>query len=163
MNLLIVLAATALASCASPVAADVVPPDQRAGALITGCVASHYAEGSDARGCVGDVTRACSRELGGAAETTGGSVECAAREQRAWATLLEQSIETLRARESGAQREALERAVQQGEAWAQARCAYHASFYEGGSLARVLHAQCMRDTTAERAIDMRTRLNDYDQ
>lgn len=164
------VAASLVTACATSAAAQRTPEmaQARERAAIAGCVAAHLppageAEDFDPRDCIGDVTRACHRELGDAGETTAGSAICATREQEAWKALFDSSAEALRQRETASQRVLLEQAIAQGEVWARARCAYEASLYEGASLARVLSAHCLRDTTAERSIDMQRRLRDYDQ
>lgn len=168
--LVIMVVAVLLAVCASTATAQRTPEMERARqhAALAACVAVALppvgeADERNPRDCIGQVTRACHRELGDAGETTAGSAMCASREEEAWRALLVQSAETLRQRETENQRRLLDQAIAQGEEWARIRCAYEASFYEGGSLSRVLSAQCLRDTTAERAIDLQRRLRDYQQ
>lgn len=151
------------AACATADPASARAPVSDFGRLNV-CLAENAAPDGDPRTCIGAISRLCGEEMGEAgASSTGGMVNCAWRERSAWAGILQDSISTLRARESATQNAALDRALAAGEQWADARCAYDASFYEGGSLARVLAAQCSRDTTAQRAIDLYQRLRDYDQ
>jgi hypothetical protein len=55
----------------------------------------------------------------------------------------------------------LEAMLAEHERWAQARCAYAASLYEGGSLARVLRASCARDAEAELVLDLAVRFDEF--
>lgn len=164
MRLLALICAVALqAACATAAPANARAPVSDFGRLNV-CLAENAAPDGEPRTCIGAITRLCGEEMGEAgASSTGGLVSCADRERSAWAGILEDSASTLRARESATQIAALDRALTAGEQWAEARCAYDASFYEGGSLARVLAAQCARDTTAQRAIDLYQRIRDYDQ
>jgi len=66
----------------------------------------------------------------------------------------------LREQESASQGALLTAALEEHERWAQTRCAYAASIYEGGSLARLVLAQCMRDAAAEFTIEL---LGRYDE
>lgn len=134
--------------------AEPVPGDA---SVVSQCLTAH--EGYLARlQCVGAVTRLCHDQGGEAAETTAGAMQCAQREGAIWRDLLQTSAAQLREREGEAQRILLEHALEKGDAWGLARCGYARSQFEGGSLARVLSAQCWRDTTAERAIELYTRL-----
>lgn len=85
---------------------------------------------------------------------------CAHSEQLQWAEQRSRYELQLRARESETQRALLDAMLSEQERWVRARCAYSASFYEGGSLARYLNAACMRDMEAELALDLYRRLMD---
>jgi hypothetical protein len=87
-------------------------------------------------------------------ETTAGMVQCAQAERRAWEGLRERQIATLRASESPTQLALLDAELAGHARWATAHCAYAASIYEGGSLARAVGAACMRDTIAEHYISL---------
>lgn len=156
-------AALLLIACAGADAED-APPRQDA-ALLTACISAALPQGgmvaiSDPRACIGQISRACHDAMGDGGDTTAGMVACAVRERDAWGEVLHQSAESLRQNESQTQRAALAQMLEQGEAWMLARCGYAASIYEGGSLARVVAAQCQRDTMAERAIDLQLRLRE---
>jgi len=176
LKLVIALVVTmSLAGCATTARAQRSPEMERVRerAALASCVAvalppvdedaAGATETYGPHGCIGEITRACHRELGDAGDTTAGLVICASREEEAWQALLVQSTDTLRQSETANQRRLLDDALAQGTEWARARCAYEASLYEGGSLARVLAAECLRNTTAERAIDLQRRLRDYAQ
>ncbi|GAM97502.1 hypothetical protein U91I_01128 [alpha proteobacterium U9-1i] len=150
-------------ACATPAPAEARSGGSDFGTLNV-CLAENAAPDGDPRACIGAITARCGDDMGEAgASSTGGMVSCTSREHSAWVGILQESASTLRARESAAQVAALDRALAIGEQWTEARCSYDALFYEGGSLARVLAAQCVRDTTAQRAIDLYQRLRDYDQ
>lgn len=134
-------------SCASPPRSVAQPASNRP---VSECVA--IAGPEQRASCIGDVARACMESPGG--ETTGGSVACFERERAQWQTLRESVVAELRGRESPTQLALLDTALAQHESWSRARCAYAASIYEGGSLARVVAAQCMRDAAAEHAIEL---------
>lgn len=109
--------------------------------------------------CVGAATSACiARDDANA--TTAGMVLCATSERAEWQTLRARYEALLRARESATQRALFDVMAAEQERWLQARCAYQASLYEGGSLARYLGAACARDTDAELTLDLHARLFD---
>jgi uncharacterized protein YecT (DUF1311 family) len=168
MRFIVVMTTLLAAACASaPTAMPAAPitmdapesqeltADRRDLAEIGGCV--DY-QAANARTCIGAVTRRCSEAFGEGASTTGVMVQCAAREERAWASMLDALVAETRLRESPTQIALLDTALAQGEAWTAARCAHEASIYEGGSLARVVAVQCRRDVTAERAISLYQRI-----
>jgi uncharacterized protein YecT (DUF1311 family) len=165
MKAITMAALACLAACATGTAAQTTENAGNEPAAVAACLAARLDDdrGDGARRCVGEAARACGRAMGDGGETTAGLVICAARERQAWRALLEQGAAALREREHSAQTALLEQALTRGEAWEQARCAYEASMYEGGSLAGVVSAHCLRDTTAERAIDLQRRLREYEQ
>jgi hypothetical protein len=89
--------------------------------------------------------------------TTAGAVACLENETRMWAELRDAIAGNLRSSESPIQSALLDAALAQHERWVSARCAYAASIYEGGSLARVVAAACRRDTIAEHALELHAR------
>jgi|CXWL01.1.fsa_nt_gi hypothetical protein len=127
---------------------------------VAGCIDLHH---ENVRGCIGVLSRACGETYGEGGATTGALVQCAMREERVWRGLIADAAEDLRQRESPSQTALLNAALSEGERWSEVRCAFNASIYEGGSLARVVAAQCLRDTAAERALDLHERLLTYDQ
>jgi hypothetical protein len=151
--------ATLCAACASPRASAAEPGQDDAVEVIQTCLAARTDIDAKPEECVGQVSRTCGERQGEGAATTVGVVICATSEAEAWRSVLNANAATLRARESETQAALLDRALAAGEQWARDRCAYDASYYEGGSLARVLGAQCARDTTALRAIDLHRRLH----
>lgn len=152
-------------ACATPAPASAQEPTPAADiATLHACLAGRDVPDGEPRDCIGVVSRACADEMDdGGASSTGGMVTCSAREQSAWRGVLEAAVTELRARESATQLPLLDRALEAGEQWTRARCAYDASIYEGGSLARVVAASCWRDTIALRAIDLSNRLAEYNE
>jgi hypothetical protein len=147
------------AACATPGASAFdLAHDDEVGAIRT-CLAARTDIDAKPEECIGQVSRACGERQGEGAATTAGVVMCATSETEAWRSILDANAATLRAQESQSQIALLDRALAAGEQWARDRCAYDASYYEGGSLARVLGAQCARDTMALRAIDLHRRLH----
>lgn len=133
------------------------PPPEGA---IERCIAATTMDQAARRACVGQVTSACIESDDGNSSTLG-VVSCATIERTQWAALREQYLARLRARESEAQRAMLDTMLAEHERWAQARCAYAASLYEGGSLARVLWASCARDAEAELVLDLAVRFDEF--
>lgn len=119
------------------------------------------ADGAAREACAGVISETCTQRP--AVETTQNVVMCAARERQAWLSLLNTYADRLRATERDMQRALLEEALTAGEAWEIARCRYDGSYFEGGSLERMLIALCARDSTARRATDLWTRLKQYEQ
>lgn len=138
-----------LAGCAAAPAHSVLAPSESF-TTIEACLASATPE--TRRACVGRQSAACMTIAGN--ETTAGMVQCAQAERRAWEVLRDRQVATLRASESPTQVALLDAALNEHTRWATARCAYEASIYEGGSLARVVGAGCMRDTIAEHYISL---------
>lgn len=108
------------------------------------------------RDCIGYSATWCIENVPGG-ETTIGMVQCADAERMQWESLRGATTANLRATETPSQVALLEAAVAEQARWTQARCAYEASIYEGGSLARVVAAQCFRNAVAEHAIYLRNR------
>lgn len=98
--------------------------------------------------CKGTLFGQCVEGAGG--DTTAGMVRCYDGETSAWTALLDAAMVRARAREDRAF--FLVRSQEAWRAWRQAECRYQASYYEGGSLARVLAASCFAELTADRAI-----------
>jgi uncharacterized protein YecT (DUF1311 family) len=102
--------------------------------------------------CIGRVEKPCLDEPG--AETTGGAVACATREQVVWNERAQLSMKAIRDKLEPARLKLFNTA---DEAWSKHRdasCAYEASIYEGGSLARLVRADCLLRETALRAISL---------
>ncbi|ANP46409.1 lysozyme inhibitor LprI family protein [Candidatus Viadribacter manganicus] len=85
-------------------------------------------------------------------DTTIGTIQCVDAERLQWEDVRATVIATLRANESPSQRMLLADALSQHRRWTDARCAYEASIYEGGSLSRIVAAQCVRDAIAEHTL-----------
>jgi uncharacterized protein YecT (DUF1311 family) len=161
------LAAAALAFLVAPASAqtstqsDLFAPARTDEGQLTSCLLTQ--EIGQGRDCIGTVSRACAEPRGEGADTSYAVMACAMREESAWRGLLESNAERLRAMESETQKALLDEALAVGADWTSRSCAYAASIYEGGSLARVVAAQCARDATAERALQLHNRLRVYDE
>ncbi|MBN8607795.1 MAG: DUF1311 domain-containing protein [Caulobacterales bacterium] len=142
MRLLLVLMAIGFTS---PAVASPVP----ASAVAT-CVAAAD-DFAARRACIGQVNAACQDE-GDGGVTTAGMMRCANRERAQWEALAETALVALRAQESPTQTIARERALRAHETATQARCAYEASQYEGGSLAIYAAAACAMGQAADLAL-----------
>jgi hypothetical protein len=148
---IVLLAIVCVAGCA---AIQTVSAQDSQDSVIEVCLAE--AAGPDARrACVGRHANACTQAPGG--DTTVGMVQCATAETRQWEAVRDRQIAALRARETETQRALLEAALAEHARWAQANCGYEASRYEGGTLARVIAATCMRDETAELTLSLLAR------
>jgi hypothetical protein len=154
MRVLVFCWVLALSGCAGAPAARAQASD----ALIETCLSAAGQDHAARRACVGAMTNACIEGDDAMASNTG-MVMCAQAERARWATLREQYAATVRARESDTQDALLDALIGAQPQWAQTRCAYAASYYEGGSLARVLGAACMRDAEADLALDLYARLH----
>ena len=97
--------------------------------------------------CLGLVQAACLKRP--ASETTSGMVGCAEKERRLWEERAQSIAASLRSTASPGQLAALDSAWSQFEHWRAAKCAYAATLYEGGSLSRVVAAECAMQTTAD--------------
>lgn len=147
-GLLFALVFVSLASVAGPRLAQATTPVET---TIADCVAAAAGHG-DQRACIGIVSRPCMELPGGV--STSGTVACLMREADQWAMVVSSQVERLRASESASQLDHLNGMLAAHETWRRARCHYQASIYEGGSLARVVAASCMRDTTADLALEL---------
>jgi hypothetical protein len=157
MRAFAVLCVLFISACATTPAATAQAPPQGA---IERCIAATTMDQAARRNCVGQVTRACIESEDGNSSTSG-VVDCATAERTQWAALREQYIARLRARESESQRTMLDTMLTEHESWARTRCAYAASLYEGGSLARVLRTTCLRDAEAELVLDLAVRFDEF--
>ncbi|MDZ4690547.1 lysozyme inhibitor LprI family protein [Terricaulis sp.] len=108
------------------------------------------------RACIGSVNLHCQDE-GDGGVTTVGMVMCAERERAQWAAIGAAAAATVAAQESPPQAAARSRATEAHAVWLQARCAYDASYYEGGSLARYSAAACVMGETARFALILHER------
>jgi hypothetical protein len=148
-----------LSACATVNASAAELTHDDAVGIVHACLAVRIGFDEERETCIGEVSRVCGERQGEGASTTGAVVTCATLEAEAWRSILETLATQLRANESEMQVALLERALAAGEQWTRDRCAYDASQYEGGSLARLLSAQCARDTLGLRAIDLDRRVN----
>lgn len=143
------------AACASPRASALTPQTP-----VQNCLVGAGQNAEARRACIGSFSRTCiERDEGN--QTNGGMVRCIDAERQQWLTALGEHVAILRERESPTQIALLDAALAEHERWAQARCAYATSIYEGGSLARVVGAHCMRDTAAEFTIELIARSDEF--
>lgn len=146
----LIFALFAVSACATPVAAETSAPD-----AIASCLAS--ADREARRACIGVVEAPCMDEPAGV--TTVGMIRCLTREQELWNAQVTELVARARAQESPTQVAQLNRMLQLYEPWLNARCSYSASINEGGSMARIVAAACVRNMTADLAIDMLERFD----
>jgi uncharacterized protein YecT (DUF1311 family) len=116
------------------------------------CLNSATGRGARAEECLGFVQDPCMETDEG--QSTAGSVACAAREHAFWDKLLNQSYQNLRDSLDDAGKSSLRDVQRQWLAWRQARCAFEAQQYEGGTFANVAANTCFTSETARRAIDL---------
>lgn len=109
----------------------------------------------DLPACLGVLFTPCTQSLG--EETTAGAVTCFVREEALWREQVGVHVTAMKADRSPTQGQALAKAQAVWEEWRFAKCREEASDYEGGSLARVVMAQCLRDESAARAIALAKR------
>ena len=158
------LAMLALASAAAAPLKEVPyidaggPPAKDDIAAIDQCVRDAK---DDPYACLGRVEKPC--EDAPAGETTGGAMRCADRETAVWAMRAKAASDAIAARlEPGRLR--LFRAAD--EAWVSYRnaaCSYEASIYMGGTLAKVVAADCVLRETADRALELEDNLRSESQ
>ena len=139
-----------IAACATPVTAETRAPD-----AVAPCLAN--ADPDTRRTCIGVVAGPCMEEDGGV--TTFGMIQCLTREQELWDAQVTALVARARAQETHTQVAQLNAMLQLYEPWLDARCSYSASINEGGSMARIVAAACVRNTTADLAIDMLERFD----
>lgn len=121
---------------------------------ISTCLRAHQGLADRRMECVGQFAEACMTYREGG-QTTVGMMQCSMEEAEAWDAQLNQAYQVLRNRYQG---QAAHDAIQEAQrAWISFRdsdCAYLASVYEGGSIARIIHAGCMLDKTGHRALEL---------
>lgn len=100
--------------------------------------------------CIGQFSAACLKHAEN--QTTIGMERCYLDEYQAWDVLLNRHYKD---RPKGAARHELQQVQRAWLAYREKKCAYFQVHYAGGSMARWLGAQCMMDTTARRAIELR--------
>lgn len=148
--LALLFALSTIGACATPVAAETSTPD-----AVAACLSS--AAPDTRRACIGVVAGPCMDGDGGV--TTFGMIQCLTREQELWDAQVTTLVARARAEESPTQVAQLNTMLELYEPWLNARCSYSASINEGGSMARIVAAACVRNTTADLAIDMLERFD----
>ncbi len=148
MRLFLLIFALMTAACASSIESALTPQSP-----VQNCLAEAGQDNDARRACIGTFSRTCI-EGSDASQTTGGMVRCIEAERLLWLNVRGEYLTALRARESPSQLALLDAALAEHESWSQTRCAYAASIYEGGSLARLVAVQCLRDAIAEFTIEL---------
>lgn len=146
------LAACALASTVfaslTPAHAQQQPPSQERG--VDACLERAGSSLMKMQACKGQFVDPCMDN--DAASTTAGAVMCWQAEAALWRAQMERAFIRARDGASPVRAGALATSQERWSAWRDAECEYRALVYEGGSLARVVRAQCVADLTADRAI-----------
>lgn len=153
MRLISMLFAAALSVCATQAGAQ---EQSDAANPIAACLAT--AEPDARRACIGIVAGPCMDEPAGF--STVGMIICYSRERDLWTAEATRLTTLLRSRESPTQIARLDAMLTAYEPWMQARCAYSASMNEGGSMAHIVAAACVRNTSAELTIDLMERFDE---
>lgn len=128
-------------------------------AVIEGCLANQV---DDPASCINSAANPCQEEPGGS--TTPGIAQCLSAEADAWDALLNRNYQSRLEAAAGvdaelgeagttAEAEADLRTAQRAWiAFRDAECDRQFSFYAGGTIRTVVHAQCRLSLTAERAL-----------
>lgn len=102
--------------------------------------------------CIGTVANPCLEDEKN--HSTLGMVSCAAREQQWWDGQLNILYGTLRANLSSDGSDALRDIQRAWIKYKDAKCAFPYKFFEGGTMAQPIAADCVMRMTAERAIEI---------
>jgi uncharacterized protein YecT (DUF1311 family) len=117
---------------------------------VTACLEQNVAS---PRGCIGVGEKECLKQLEDTA-TTWGEVLCADSEREIWGQRLAASVAQMRAAMDPNRRPFWATAEKKWIAARDAQCDFEASIYFGGSLARLVRADCLLRETGARAIDI---------
>ncbi len=117
---------------------------------IESCLADKRPLLANGYACIGRFSAACLAHAEN--QTTVGMERCYLDEYRAWDVLLNRHY---RDRPRGQGADAMQQVQRAWITYRDRKCAYFQIHYSGGSMARWLGAQCMMDTTARRAIELR--------
>lgn len=120
--------------------------------LVTECLETRGRPGEDRRACLGLTMDLCIRFR--ANETTVGSIRCAAGEAEAWAVIVGDRTVRIRSKADDELKAALEVSQARWLAHREATCGLWDEVFRGGSLARQIGADCVREMTARRALDL---------
>ncbi|MBI1188038.1 MAG: DUF1311 domain-containing protein [Alphaproteobacteria bacterium] len=144
---LLLIGLTPLAVAQAP-----TPAETRADAnALRACIAETMDAGP-LEGCIGAIAGPCMAHDGG--ETTVGLVACRMREHAAWDGELNAVYRRLNGPSASGEVSPLQRAQRAWIVFRDANCDAMAAPFEGGSIARVIVASCMAETTARRAIEL---------
>ena len=121
-------------------------------ATIEACLAKARRNSQHARGCIGEATRVCEtlREMANQA----GIQDCMKREAAYWDKILNDRYQQLLANISKKNTVKLKAMQRSWLAWRKEKCKLAYMIYEGGSMARVMAANCMMETTGIRALEL---------
>lgn len=128
-------------------------PILRAETRITLCVQGYASKAEKLAQCVGGYAQSC-MNVSAEGTTTLGMMTCTMEEVSAWNDRLDASFERLRGRLDPPVVAALETAQQAWTVSRDADCALEIAPYEGGSIQRLIAADCQLALTAERALQL---------
>lgn len=140
--------AVCLILLASPASAD-----PTAESVISVCLAKTERAEGDLRGCIGIVANACLDR--GEDPSTAGEVACYDREITVWEGQLNALYKKVMARLPPGSARQLRDAERSWIETRQLSCAFYDTFYEGGTMARPMTADCYNRATAERVLYLR--------
>jgi uncharacterized protein YecT (DUF1311 family) len=109
------------------------------------------------RDCVGAISEPCQDALTNA--TTVAAAECLLNERDAWDVLLNRYYEELRKAESDPARSTLRQAQRLWITFRDADCDFAYQQFEGGTIRQLTAADCLRDRTATRVLQLRDYLS----
>lgn len=142
---------TAAALACAPAAAE--PNANAAEAELRACLASTDDAGRPAEDCLNAAMSPCVNAPGG--ETTLGAIACASAALTAWDKLLNEYYLEARAGLDAEGQLALRDAQRAWISFRDKSCDVWLAVFRGGSLGRQIRADCLRETTARRALDLR--------
>lgn len=121
-------------------------------ATIEQCIQKTQRNSQHARACIGQATRVCEtlREMASSA----GIKDCMMRENAYWDEILNDRYRQLMAAFSKKNAKKLKAMQRSWLAWRKEKCELPYMLYEGGSMAGVLAAGCIMETTAVRALEL---------
>jgi uncharacterized protein YecT (DUF1311 family) len=121
-------------------------------ATIEACLEKARRNSQHARVCIGEATSVCEtlREMANQA----GIQDCMKREAAYWDKILNDRYQQLLANFSKKNAEKLKAMQRSWLAWRKEKCELPYMLYEGGSMARVMAANCMMETTGIRALEL---------
>jgi uncharacterized protein YecT (DUF1311 family) len=112
-----------------------------------------YTDPIDERGCVGMAASACKQEPD--ASSTPGIAACNMREASWWTGLVGMYLASLEAELTPDQYKALVKSQELWQPFMEAKCAFVYEFWIDGTIRDPLHADCVLQETATRALELR--------
>ena len=88
-------------------------------------------------------------------QTTAGMVQCSSIALEGWDLLLNGTYQSVMSNADSGMKSTLRSAQRSWIAYRDAKCAVWLALYAGGSMGRLLGADCMREETARRTLDLR--------